>query len=152
MNSDLFEKVIVNKYKAIDKNRNDFMLYRRSDFTQWAKEAYDRGEEFFYCRPVDPTAPYGKYELCEPEYRWFLKSRSGLTEDQYEDMFSHDKALKSVFDKSGIWERDADQFGDRISNAIESIIEDGLEEFTPESVHYIALSIISYLITKHIRY
>lgn len=48
--------------------------------------------------------------------------------------------------------RDADQLGDRISNAIESIIEDGLEEFTPESVHYIALSIISHLITKHIRY
>ena len=48
--SDLLERRVVNAYRAKDYERNDFYLYRRNDLSTWAKEAYDRGEEFFYCR------------------------------------------------------------------------------------------------------
>ena len=44
------------------------MLYRRHDLTQWAREAYDRGEQYFYIRPVDPLRPYDELELCDPNF------------------------------------------------------------------------------------
>ena len=44
------------------------MLYKRDDLTQWAKEAFERGEDGFYAKPVNPLNPYGELELCEPSY------------------------------------------------------------------------------------
>ena len=41
-------------------------MYRRDDLHTWAKEARDRGEDYFYARPIDPNNKYGKLELCEP--------------------------------------------------------------------------------------
>ena len=79
---DLFEKRSINAYKAIYNNGLP-CLYKRNDLCTWAQEAYERGEKYFYCRPVDPDDPYGKFELCEPEYRWFIKDRNGLTEEQF---------------------------------------------------------------------
>jgi peptidyl-tRNA hydrolase len=44
--------------------------YKRNDLHQWAKEARERGDEYFYYRLVDPNDPYGKLELCEPTYHY----------------------------------------------------------------------------------
>ncbi len=44
------------------------MLYRRNDLTRWAQEAEQRGEPYFYIRPVDPNNPNGELELCNPTY------------------------------------------------------------------------------------
>lgn len=70
-------KVMINRYRAMEipgpngrRVGKGPVLYKRQDLWQWSKEAYERGEEFFYARPVDPNNPYGKLELCEPSYRY----------------------------------------------------------------------------------
>ncbi len=45
-------------------------LYRRDDLSRWAKEAFERGEDYFYVKPVNPLDPNGRLELCEPTYRY----------------------------------------------------------------------------------
>lgn len=47
--------------------------YRRDDLDNWAKEARERGENYFYCRPVDPKNPYGRLELCDAHYHYETK-------------------------------------------------------------------------------
>lgn len=44
--------------------------YRRADLTEWAREAFDRGELFFYTRPVPDQDDQYKLELCKPEYEY----------------------------------------------------------------------------------
>lgn len=65
-------KVIENRYRAREGRANGKqpMLYKRNDLYQWAKAAFERGEEYFYARPVDPNNPYGALELCEPSYHY----------------------------------------------------------------------------------
>lgn len=65
------------------------MLYRREDLTQWAKEAFERGEKYFYCKPVDEKNPYGPLVLCKPEYKYRLLR--ALTEEEYNNVFSEYK-------------------------------------------------------------
>lgn len=60
----------INFYSAVDEGpmgEPTLMMYKRNDLTQWASEAYSRGEEGFYAKPVDPNNPYGTLELCEPQ-------------------------------------------------------------------------------------
>ena len=148
MSPELFKKCVVNRYKAVDERRNDYKLYRRSDFTNWAKEAFENGEEYFYCRPVDPNDPYGEYELCEPEYRWFLKDRNGLSEDQYAKEITKEPKKNALIPGTDEWSEEANKFGDKLSSVIKPIIAEGLKEFTPEAVHYIADTIIDVAIME----
>lgn len=55
------------------KTNGEQMLYKRRDLTQWAKEAYDRGETKFYVKPVDALHPCGQLELCDPDYKYKTK-------------------------------------------------------------------------------
>ena len=44
--------------------------YKRGDLSDWAKQAYEQGQAFFFVRPVpDQDDPY-VLELCEPEYEY----------------------------------------------------------------------------------
>jgi hypothetical protein len=79
-----FVRKCVNQYRVREKF-DKLILYRREDLYKWACEADARGEDYFYCRPVDPDDIYGKYELCEPEYRWFLNC-DGLTDDEFKSI------------------------------------------------------------------
>lgn len=45
------------------------VLYLRTDLCQWAKEAFDRGEDFFYTRTVNPLESY-ELELCKPTHSY----------------------------------------------------------------------------------
>lgn len=45
-------------------------LFRRADLWNWAKEAFAKGENWFYVKPVDITDPCGRLELCEPTYSY----------------------------------------------------------------------------------
>ena len=55
----LFNRYCVNISRRFDAVKNgEPMLYRREDITQWAKEAFERGEKYFYCKPVDEKNPY----------------------------------------------------------------------------------------------
>lgn len=48
--------------------RNGPALYKRADLTEFARKAYEAGEDYFYYKPVDPNHIYGELELCDPEY------------------------------------------------------------------------------------
>ena len=60
-------KRCINSYRAI-KDNGDMQSYRRKDLYEWSKEAYEKGEKYFYAEPVDPENLYGELRLCEPEY------------------------------------------------------------------------------------
>lgn len=88
----LFKKVCTNAYLATRWERNrktdtfekTYQLYRRDDLYQWSKEAFERGEKYFYAEPVDPKNPYGKLRLCEPHYVYQLVAP--LTPKEYEEL------------------------------------------------------------------
>ena len=84
----LFNRYCVNISRRFDAVKNgEPMLYRREDLTQWAKEAFERGEKYFYCKPVDEKNPYGQLVLCEPEYHYRLLRP--LTEEEYNNDFQN---------------------------------------------------------------
>lgn len=58
------------------------MLYRRDDLSQWAEEAFERGDDYFYTKPVNTLNPYGRLELCEPTY--YYKCNLTFDQDLYE--------------------------------------------------------------------
>lgn len=84
----LFTKVCVNAYNATETSKDgtpEPMLYRREDLTRWAREAFERGQSFFYAEPVNPKDPCGQLRLCEARYKYKL-SRN-LTESEYMLLF-----------------------------------------------------------------
>ena len=46
-------------------------MYKRQDLSQWAKDAFEAGEDFFYASPMSSETPYGELERCpyDCEYR-----------------------------------------------------------------------------------
>lgn len=78
-----FQKKCLNAYSA-EKDGHP-MLYRRNDLTQWAAEAFARGEEWFYAEPVNAAEPYGKLQLTEPKYVYVCNRQ--LTEEEFEAVF-----------------------------------------------------------------
>lgn len=92
--SKLFIKVCTNAYSAVEVVRGErrARLYRRSDLSMWAKEAFENGENYFYCEPVDPVNQYGKLQKCEPHYEY--KMVRNLTVEEYESLFSNKDELE----------------------------------------------------------
>lgn len=56
--------------------------YKRMDLNKWAEETRNKGEQYFYAKPVDPKDPYGKLELCDPSY--YYETKMKLDKDLYE--------------------------------------------------------------------
>lgn len=56
--------------------------YKRNDLDTWAQEARDKGQNYFYAKPVNPAFPYGEFSLCEPEYEY--ESNFVINNDIYE--------------------------------------------------------------------
>ena len=81
---DLFERKCINAHLAIGRN-GEPVLYRHPDLYQWAKDSCKKGEKYFYISHPNPDNPY-HIVLGEPEYRWFLKSRDGLTDKEFEEL------------------------------------------------------------------
>lgn len=77
-----FIKVCTNAHQA-------GKTYRKADLNKWSEEAYERGEEFFYTEPIDPSKPFGGLKLSEPNYIYELKK--GLTEEEFERLFGRDE-------------------------------------------------------------
>ena len=78
-----YTKVCINVFVAKD-NNGKLMKYRRDDLSQWAKEAYDSGDDFFYCEPVDFDNPNGKLQLCKPRYEYRIRN---LSEEEFNNIF-----------------------------------------------------------------
>lgn len=92
----LFRKKCINEMPAYEYRKTESgetikcpMLYKRADLTKWAQEAFDRGEDFFYCgRPENAMGrnDCGPLELQKPKYVYELHMR--LTEEEFEKIFS----------------------------------------------------------------
>ena len=78
-----FVPVCTNGYSAVDDGEP--RQNRREDLTQWAKEAFKRGEKFFYAEPVNPNHPYGRLRLTEPNYVYRLNKT--LTKEEFDAVF-----------------------------------------------------------------
>ena len=103
------QKVAINKYRAVDwkpeeqhKENNDTlelavkkvpMEYRREDLSAWAKEAFDKGEDFFFAEPDNPLDPYGRLHLTEPKYKYVI--RGDLSEKDVNALYD----LKNKFNE-----------------------------------------------------
>lgn len=61
--------------------RNGPAIFRRADLTEFARKAYEAGEDYFYYKPVDPNNRDGELVLCEPEYEYVATLNFG--EDVY---------------------------------------------------------------------
>lgn len=149
MISDLFEKRPINSHPAVNNRLGCARLYRRSDLSKLAREAYERGEKLFYCKPENPADPYSKMVASEPEYRWFLKGRRGLTDEEFAQIRKAD-GKKTVFDEKNGWIKEAEDLGTKISKALEPVISEAMITFTPESVHYIADTMLDLEIFNHV--
>lgn len=85
---DRYDTNISNRYDAVKDGKP--MLYLREDLTQWAKEAFERGEKYFYCKPVNEKIPCGELILYEPTPNYNYKLLRPLTEE-YNNIFSEFK-------------------------------------------------------------
>lgn len=74
------KKTVVNKYPTTDTPYR----YRHPDIYNIAMDAHQEGREYFYCKPLDPEKPYGKYIECEPIYVY--KCNIELSEEEYENL------------------------------------------------------------------
>lgn len=77
--------------RETNKDEKKVIGYRREDLYRWAKEAFERGESYFYVKPINPDNPYGKLELCEPTYSY----KSKLTFDTG----TYEKWINGIFTK-----------------------------------------------------
>lgn len=74
-------KTIDNRFAACTLTGNP-QFYKREDLNQFAKNARDCGKEYFYAKPVDPKKPFGKMELCRPDYHY--EANIYINKDLYE--------------------------------------------------------------------
>lgn len=75
---------ITNKCPVVD-DKGKRRWYRHPDLDEFSKQAYEKGQEYFYVKPADKNDPYGKQVLCEPEYEYFLKRP--LTKEEFDSLF-----------------------------------------------------------------
>ncbi len=80
----LLRRRIPNEYLVID-DKGKKQWYRHPDLDEFSKEAYEKGQEFFYAKPANKNDPYGKQVLCEPEYEYVLKRP--LTKEEFDNLF-----------------------------------------------------------------
>lgn len=80
----LFGCRIINKHPTIDSNGNR-QWYMHPDLDEFSKQAYEKGQRFFYAKSADKNNPYGKQVLCEPEYDYVLKRP--LTKEEFNNLF-----------------------------------------------------------------
>ena len=74
------KKIVINKYQTTDTP----YMYRHPDIYNIAMKAEQEGREYFYCKPLDPENPFGKYIECEPIYVY--KCDIKLSEEEYENL------------------------------------------------------------------
>lgn len=78
---------ITNEYYgclAVD-DKGKRQQYRHPDLDKFSKDAYEKGQLFFYAKLADKNDIYGKQVLCEPEYEYVLKRP--LTKEEFDNLF-----------------------------------------------------------------
>lgn len=74
-------------------------MYRRDDLSRWSEEAFQRGDSYFYVKPVDLKFPNGKLELCQPTYKFIC--HMDIDKDIYEQWFN-DSFTKVVLEAKNL--------------------------------------------------
>lgn len=74
-------KYIDNRYPAYTYD-DEPQFYKRRDLNEWAREAREREERYFYAKPKDPKDPYGELELCDKDYHY--EARFDIDKNLYE--------------------------------------------------------------------
>lgn len=71
-------------------DKDGVLLYRRNDLYQWAKEAHELGEDYFYCKRMTDDPKDYRLVLCDPEpyYRASLDIDAGVYEGWIEGSFT----------------------------------------------------------------
>lgn len=82
-------KKVTNRYNAINlwKSTEDNRVrqwYRHPDLDDMSKEAFDNGEDYFYCDPKVPQFPHGRQIKSEPKYVYECHIK--LTVEEYEEL------------------------------------------------------------------
>jgi PTH2 family peptidyl-tRNA hydrolase len=114
--------LIRNRYRAKARvNSKEPLLYKRKDLSQWAKEAFERGEEFFYARPVNPGNINGELELCEPSIGYMTSYE--IDPAIYEDW------IKGVFTKTVCEAKNKNQLLKAVAIAQELGLVEGQDYF-----------------------
>lgn len=79
-------KKVTNRFLAVNlyaENR-ERQRYRHPDLDDMSIEAFDNGENYFYCEPANSKNPNGKQVKCEPKYVYECHIK--LTEEEYEEL------------------------------------------------------------------
>lgn len=114
--------VVENRFRAKETPASKQpMLYKRQDLSQWAREAFERGDEFFYARPVDPTKKYGELELCEPSFHYITTFQPDT------DIF--DGWINGIFTKTVCEARNRNQLMKAVTIAQELGLQEGKDYF-----------------------
>lgn len=116
-------KKIENRYPAWEnypKNTKP-QMYRRNDLYQWAEEARQRGESFFYCEPVDPQNPYGALRLCDEKFHY--ECHMDVDTDLYEQW------MNGLFTKVILSAKNENQMEKIVEKAKEAGMEEGVDFF-----------------------
>lgn len=90
-----FRKTCTNEFPAYTAGTNEPQMYRRNDLNQWAKEARERGDRFFYCEPTNPNEPNGELRLCEPHVTYVLKRH--LSEQEFITLFGNNNTNMNCY-------------------------------------------------------
>lgn len=99
----------------------ELICYRRPDLYKWATECLDRGERYFYAKPVNPNDPCGKLELCEPSHHY--TAMFNIDNDLYEQW------LKGEYTKCVLQAKNRDQLLKVRSMADELGMKEGEDYF-----------------------
>lgn len=95
--------------------------YYREDLRKWAKEAFKRGEKYFYCKPARRDEKYGELQLCKNEE--YIDSELTFDKDLY------DEWIEGSFTKVVCGARDKRKLQKAIDKAISLGMKEGEDFF-----------------------
>lgn len=83
----LFHRKPVNAYQASEWRGGEKIVkwYRHPDLYAMAKEAFEKGEDCFYCVPANKDNPNGHLVSSGPVYRYEL--HLNFSEEEFENLF-----------------------------------------------------------------
>ena len=86
--NNIFRKVCINRLPSFEYESDGISkrpaFYRRDDLYMLAKEAFERGEDEFFYKKVDPDNEYSRIVAGKPEYVYRLDH--DLTVEEYESL------------------------------------------------------------------
>ena len=96
--------------------------YKHADLCRFSKEAYEKGQDYFTVRQIDPNDPGAGLELCENEYDSY-RAVIDIPRDVYEEW------IQGIFTKTICEAKNRNQLMKAVTLAEEQGLEEGLDFF-----------------------